>query len=640
MPFLQRAALKITRRFRYGTPCLWSRAFSGMEPSPEEKAVVREPYFITTPIYYVNGAPHIGHAYTTVTSDVIARYQRHFGKNVFFLTGTDEHGQKVQQSALVAGESPQEFADNVSAKFRHLTELLTCSNDDFIRTTENRHKLAVATLWQKLEESGNIYLGKYSGWYSIRDETFFAEDMLVDGKAPTGADVEWIEEECYYFRLSAWTERLLEYYKENPHFISPVGRMNEVIRFLEQDGGLHDISISRTTFTWGIPVPNDPKHVMYVWLDALANYISAIGYPDHPEHLKVLWPAALHVIGKDILRFHAIYWPAFLMASGLPPPKKIFAHGWWTRDGVKMSKSIGNCVCPFDLLSTYGPDAMRYFLIAEIPFGNDGDFNKNAFAKRINNDLANDFGNLAFRVLTMIHKNFDGKIPVPKAEITAYDTELLMASIVASTNIKRHLENMYLHQAAQEIIKVARLGNKYIGDEAPWNLLKTDKDRAATILFVLAETIRRLAILLQPITPTACEALFNQMGLDADMRTVESLWRQIDPGTVCMKPTVVFPKIPEEQSEDSSSQLSQAPAPKKNKTNAKIDKNKTKTSAAVSNERKGNLRKAIEEFASNTSVARQSPTDKKYISKHVTPAGARVRLYELNMDDARLYKNL
>lgn len=622
MPILSKTACRVSLVKSFIRMGGWPRLFSSINAAPPVIAAAKEPYFITTPIYYVNGDPHLGHAYTSVTSDVVARYQRNFGKNVFFLTGTDEHGQKVQQSASVAGESPQSFADNVSAKFRLLTELLTCSNDDFIRTTENRHKLAVATLWGKLEESGMVYLGKYTGWYSVRDESFFAEDMLIDGKAPTGADVEWIEEECYYFRLSAWTDRLLEYYKENPGFIAPPGRRNEVIRFLEQEGGLHDISISRTTFTWGIPVPNDPKHVMYVWLDALANYISAIGYPDHPEHLKVLWPAALHVIGKDILRFHAIYWPAFLMACGLSPPKKVFAHGWWTRDGVKMSKSIGNCVCPFELLELYGTDAVRYFLIAEIPFGQDGDFNKAAFTQRVNNDLANDIGNLAFRVLSMIHKNYDGKIPVPLAPICAADTELLMASTVATKNIKRHLENLSLHQTALEVIKVARLGNKYIDEQAPWKLLKSDKDRAATVLFVLAETIRRLSILLEPITPSACEALFNQLGLEPSLRTVDSLELQIKPGTICSKPAVVFPRILSEEKEEASK--------------SKVDISKTnRASKSKSKDSKKSPQKAVTKDGRLDAVTVRKapaafPVDKKYISHFVTPHGAKVRLYEFN----------
>lgn len=575
----------------------------------------------------MNGAPHLGHAYTSVTSDVIARYQRKFGKNVFFLTGTDEHGQKVQQSASVAGESPQSYADNVSAKFRHLTELLTCSNDDFIRTTENRHKLAVATLWKKLEESGNIYLGKYSGWYSIRDETFFTDDMLVDGKAPTGADVEWIEEECYYFRLSSWTDRLLEYYKENPGFVSPPGRLNEVIRFLEQEGGLHDISVSRTTFTWGIPVPNDPKHVMYVWLDALANYISAIGYPDHPEHLKALWPAALHVIGKDILRFHAIYWPAFLMASGLCPPKKVFAHGWWTRDGVKMSKSVGNCVCPFDLLSNYGPDAVRYFLIAEIPFGNDGDFNKQAFMQRVNNDLANDLGNLAFRVLSMVQKNYDGVVPTPSGSLSAADNELLMGSIVATTNIKRHLENLSLHLTALEVIKVARLANKYIDDQAPWKLLKSDSERAQTVLYVLTETIRRLCILLEPITPTACDALFTQIGVTAEMRTIESMALMIKPGTMCSKPAVVFPRIASDEPSEERN-VPQKQNKKSQNPKMKTDTNQKQKSLKVDEGTPKSKLTASEVLKQATQETSTFPADRKYISNFMTPEGAKVRLYE------------
>lgn len=513
--------------------------------SQQSESSRREPYFITTPIYYVNGAPHLGHAYTSVTSDVIARYQRKRGKNVFFLTGTDEHGQKVQQSAITAGESPQQFADSVSAKFKMLIEMLNCSNDDFIRTTESRHRLSVETLWRKLEENDQIYLGTYEGWYSVRDEAFFPEDTLVDGRAPTGAPVQWVKEECYFFRLSSWTEKLLRHYEAHPDFICPSGRMNEVVQFLQQQGGLKDLSISRTTFDWGIPVPKNPNHVIYVWLDALANYISAIGYPDYPGHLKVLWPAALHVIGKDILRFHAIYWPAFLMACGLEVPKRIFAHGWWTRDGHKMSKSVGNVIDPFDLIQMYGSDAVRYFLVAEIPFGNDGDFSHRAFVQRVNTDLANDFGNLVHRTCSMVKKNFGGHIPRPVGEFTEEDKALLDLSVVAMHNITNHLDKLALHMICSEILVVARAGNKYINDQAPWALLKTDVNRAATVLYITSELIRRISILLEPITPTACGKLFQQMGIPPDMRSFESLTNMVAPDTDLSDLCVIFPRCNE-----------------------------------------------------------------------------------------------
>jgi methionyl-tRNA synthetase len=480
-----------------------------------------------------------------VTSDVIARYERKRGKNVFFLTGTDEHGQKVQQSALTAGESPQQFADNVSAKFKQLVEMLNCSHDDFIRTTETRHRLSVETLWRKLEENGQIYLSTYEGWYSVRDEAFFPEDTLVDGRAPTGAPVQWVKEECYFFRLSNWTDKLLEHYAAHPDFISPSGRINEVVQFIMQQGGLKDLSISRTTFDWGIPVPQNPKHVIYVWLDALANYISAIGYPDYPGHLKVLWPAALHVIGKDILRFHAIYWPAFLMACGMEVPKRIFAHGWWTRDGQKMSKSVGNVIDPFDLIHTYGSDAVRYFLVSEIPFGNDGDFSHKAFVQRVNTDLANDFGNLVHRTCCIIKNNFEGRIPRPVGEFTEADKAVLNLSIAAMQNITKHLDNLSLHMICLEILVLARAGNKYVNEQAPWALLKTDLNRAATVMYVLSELIRRINILLEPITPTACGKLFQQMGIPPDMRSFESLTDMIAPGTDLNELCVIFPRCAE-----------------------------------------------------------------------------------------------
>ena len=369
-------------------------------------------YYITTPIYYVNDSPHIGHAYTTLACDALARFMRLDGRDVFFLTGTDEHGQKVEKAARDRGTDPQAFTNEVSERFRELARAMGFSNDDFIRTTETRHKRAVMALWEKLVEFGDIYLGTYAGWYSVRDEAFYAESELVDGKAPTGAPVEWVEEPSYFFRLAAWQDRLLRFYEENPDFVLPATRRNEVVSFVK--GGLQDLSVSRTSFTWGIPVPGDSRHVMYVWLDALTNYISAVDYPDTDSPMwQRFWPADVHVVGKDILRFHAVYWPAFLMSAGLPPPKRVFAHGWWTVEGQKMSKSLGNVVAPAELIQKYGLDQTRYFLLREIPFGNDGDFSHAAMVRRLNHDLANDFGNLAQRVLTLIQRNCDAQVPEP-----------------------------------------------------------------------------------------------------------------------------------------------------------------------------------------------------------------------------------
>jgi methionyl-tRNA synthetase len=358
----------------------------------------RDTYYVTTPIYYVNDAPHIGHAYTTLACDVLARFMRLDGRRVKFLTGTDEHGQKVEKSARAAGMEPQTFTDKVSQNFRDLAKAMKFSNDDFIRTTEPRHIRACQAIWLALKERGEIYLGKYAGWYAVRDEAFYGEDELTTGPggkklAPSGAEVEWVEEPSYFFQLSKWQEPLLRFYEANPDFIAPTSRRNEVISFVK--AGLSDLSISRTSFTWGVPVPDDPAHIMYVWLDALTNYITAVGYPDTgSDEYKAFWPADLHMVGKDILRFHAIYWPAFLMGAGLAPPQRVFAHGWWTNEGQKISKSLGNVIDPLQLIERYGLDPVRYFLLREVPFGNDGDFSHRAMVNRLNGDLANDFGNL------------------------------------------------------------------------------------------------------------------------------------------------------------------------------------------------------------------------------------------------------
>ncbi|MBL8641769.1 MAG: methionine--tRNA ligase, partial [Alphaproteobacteria bacterium] len=365
----------------------------------------KKSYYITTPIYYVNDKPHLGHAYTTIACDVLARFKRLDGYHVRFMTGTDEHGLKVKQSAEKAGISPQEFTDNVSQNFRDLCTAMNFSNDDFIRTTEERHIAACQALWNELVKRGEIYLDKYAGWYAVRDEAYYAEDELRDGPngkkiAPSGAEVTWMEEESYFFRLSAWGDKLMEFYAAHPDFCMPETRFNEVKSFVR--GGLKDLSVSRTTFDWGVPVPGNDKHVMYVWIDALTNYLTVAGYP---HDVSEFWPADLHMVGKDILRFHAVYWPAFLMAAGIAPPKRVFAHGWWTIEGEKMSKSLGNVISPYDLIDTYGVEPSRFVLLREVPFGNDGDFSHSNARNRINNDLANGLGNLAQRTLSFIYKN-------------------------------------------------------------------------------------------------------------------------------------------------------------------------------------------------------------------------------------------
>src|SRR5215467_9645418 len=425
-----------------------------------------EPYYVTTPIYYVNDVPHIGHAYTTVACDALARFMRLDGRRVKFLTGTDEHGQKVEQSARLAAISPQQFADEISGAFRDMGRLLNISNDDFIRTTEPRHTRGVDVLWQELERRGEIYLGRFAGWYSIRDEAFYDESELVDGKAPSGAEVEWLEEENYFFRLSAWQDRLLAWYEANPEAVAPRSRRNEVISFVRS--GLKDLSISRTSFSWGIPVPGNPAHVIYVWLDALVNYITALGYPEvESGDYATYWPADVHIVGKDILRFHTVYWPAFLMAAGLEPPRRVFAHGWWTVEGQKMSKSLGNGIPPDVLVGRYGVDPARYFLLRELPFGSDGDFSHRAVVGRLNGDLANDFGNLAQRVLVMISRNCDGCVPEP-GEPNADDAALLDSARNLLAAMRGHIAEQAFHMALEAIWRVVAEANRYVDEQAPW----------------------------------------------------------------------------------------------------------------------------------------------------------------------------
>ena len=511
----------------------------------------RKAYYITTPIYYVNDKPHIGHAYTTLACDVLARFMRLDNYEVMFLTGTDEHGEKVEKSAQAAGKDPLQFCDEVSENFRSLAKLMNISNDDFIRTTEARHTAASQAIWRALLDAGDIYLGSYAGWYSVRDEAFHAEDELTrgpDGKflAPSGAPVAWVEEPSYFFRLSAWGERLLAFYEANPDFILPESRRNEVTSFVK--GGLKDLSISRTSFKWGVPVPNDPAHIMYVWLDALTNYITAVGYPDTASaKYRRFWPADLHMIGKDILRFHAVYWPAFLMAAGVAPPKRVFAHGWWTNEGQKISKSLGNIIDPLQLIATYGLDQTRYFLMREVPFGNDGDFSHRAMVQRINADLANDFGNLVQRVLSMINKNCDGKVPKPGA-FHRTDDVLLKKAYELLNDMRAHFGRQEIHLALAKQWELVGDANRYVDDQAPWTLRKTDPHRMQTVLYVLAEVIRRLAILVQPVMPDAGARILDQLAVPADARDFSHLHvrSELPPGTPLPKPEGVFPRFIDE----------------------------------------------------------------------------------------------
>jgi methionyl-tRNA synthetase len=502
--------------------------------------------FITTPIYYVNDRPHIGHAYTTIACDVLARFKRLDGYDVKFLTGTDEHGQKIARVAQDKGVTPQALADQNSQNFRDLAKTLNASNDDFIRTTEDRHKRACQALWKRLEERGHIYLSKYSGWYAVRDEAFYDEGELTttaEGAklAPTGAPVEWVEEESYFFDLSKWQNKLLALYDGNPDFIGPKSRFNEVRSFVA--GGLHDLSISRTTFSWGVPVPGNPKHVMYVWIDALTNYISALGYPEATPEMATLWPTAIHTIGKDIIRFHAVYWPAFLMAADLPLPKRVYAHGWWTVEGQKMSKSLGNVVDPHEMVAKYGLDQFRYFLMREVPFGNDGDFSEAAMAQRINGELANELGNLAQRFLSFIGKNLGGVLPAPGA-LTTEDEVLLAHAAGMLEDCRKAFERQAYHEALEIIWKVVRDANAYVDKQAPWALRKTDPARMNTVLYVLAEAVRYIAILMQPFTPEAMAKLLDQLAVAPNARAFANLTsaHALKGDTALPPPQGVFPR--------------------------------------------------------------------------------------------------
>lgn len=505
-------------------------------------------YYVTTPIYYVNDVPHIGHAYTTLACDVLARFMRLDGYDVKFLTGTDEHGQKVEKSAKAAGVDPQSFTDRVSQNFRDLTRLMGFTNDDFIRTTETRHKLSVQDLWKRIADRGDIYLGSYAGWYAVRDEAFYGEDELKDSPdgrkiAPTGAECEWVEEPSYFFRLSAWQERLLEFYEKHPDFILPPGKRSEVVAFVKS--GLRDLSISRTTFSWGVRVPGDEKHIMYVWLDALTNYITALGYPETGEDSPYAryWPANLHMVGKDILRFHAIYWPAFMMAAGLEPPQRVFAHGWWTIEGQKMSKSLGNVVAPQTLVETYGLDQTRYFLLREVPFGNDGDFSHRAMVNRINGELANDYGNLVQRVLSMVAKNCGNAVPTP-GPFSAADHTLLNSAAALLGQMRAEMQVQAFHKALDTVWAVIGDANRYVDEQAPWTLRKTDPARMATVLYTLAETIRHLAILTQPVMPAASAAILDQLAVPPQARSFAALASAcaLVGGTPLPPPKGVFPR--------------------------------------------------------------------------------------------------
>ena len=471
----------------------------------------------------------MGHAYSSIIADVIARYKKIEGKNVYFLTGTDEHGLKIQREAEKNKKNTQLFCDEISKKFKDLTKILNLSNNDFIRTTEKRHYKSVEDLWKKLERSGDIYLDKYKGWYSVSDEAYYDNDEIEekDGlkiSKLSGSKVEWVEEESYFFKLSAWSQKLLDHYKSHPDFILPISRNNEVVKFVEK--GLKDLSVSRTSFSWGIPVPKNQKHVIYVWLDALTNYLSALNYPNTASDLyKNFWPADLHVIGKDILRFHAIYWPAFLMAAKLPLPKRIFGHGWILSDDKKMSKSIGNILDPIEIIEMFGIDQLRYYLIKEVSLGNDGNISLENLKNCINNDLANNYGNLCQRVFSFIKKNCSNKIP-PKKDLSKQDkalTEKLKNDINILTNF---IDKQDLNNYLKKVIEYSFDSNKYFNDSEPWALKKTDINKMNSILYSIVEQIKNISILLLPIIPISANKILDVINVKSELRVINEIKKE------------------------------------------------------------------------------------------------------------------
>jgi methionyl-tRNA synthetase len=503
-----------------------------------------QPFYITTAISYPNGRPHVGHAYEVIATDAIARYQRLAGRDVFFLTGTDEHGLKMAQTARERGIKPREFADEMSASFREMDGVLNISYDRFIRTTEPEHYAASQAIWQAMEKAGDIYLGRYEGWYSVRDEAFYDEKELIDGEggerlSPQGTPVDWTVEESWFFRLSAYADRLLAHYEANPDFIRPEGRRNEVVSFVR--GGLSDLSISRTSFDWGVPVPGSDGHVMYVWVDALTNYLTGVGYPRRPATYERFWPADLHIIGKDIVRFHAVYWPAFLMSAGLPLPKGVFGHGFVLNRGEKMSKSVGNVVDPVELARTYGVDQLRYFLLREVSFGQDGSYSHEAIVTRTNADLANGLGNLAQRSLSMIAKNCGGQVP-HAGELLEVDTALLAALDVGGEEAGRFMAELAIHNALAAIWSGVAAANAYFAEQAPWSVRKTDPARADQILFVAAEAVRRLSILVRWAIPASADALLDQLGQAPEARDFAALGVPLEGGLSLPAPAGVFPR--------------------------------------------------------------------------------------------------
>ncbi|MAI02691.1 MAG: methionine--tRNA ligase [Rickettsiales bacterium TMED254] len=501
-------------------------------------------YYITTPIYYVNDIPHLGHAYTSMAVDIISRFKKLNNFEVFFSTGTDEHGQKVENSAIEKKIAPKDFTDSVSKRFFELTEKLKLVNNNFIRTTDARHKKEVLNIWDTLIKNKEIYLGEYEGWYSVRDESFINEnDILTDKKnnkiGPSKDILKKIKEPSYFFKLSKWQKPLLDFYDKNKNFVKPTSRLNEVKRFVE--GGLEDLSISRTSFNWGIKVPNNPKHVIYVWLDALFNYISTLG-GIKSDNFNKFWPPNSHIVGKDILRFHAVYWPAFLMASGLKPPKNIFAHGWWTINGEKMSKSLGNVIDPNYLIDTYGLDQIKYFLFREIPFGEDGNFSEELLVSRINSDLANDYGNLVQRVLSMLHKYNEGIVPKAN-KLNENDQLLLKLPEETIKEINVLMTNFELNNVLEKIWKIIKKANSYVDINQPWNLYKENNiHRLNTVLNILLNTVYKIAILNQPFLPTSSKNILDLLNIKNEI-SYNFINKNLKVGLSLKQPKVIFPRI-------------------------------------------------------------------------------------------------
>ncbi|MDB9936575.1 methionine--tRNA ligase [Candidatus Pelagibacter sp.] len=504
-------------------------------------------YYITTPIYYPSARPHMGHAYSSIIADFFARFKRIDGFNVHFLTGTDEHGLKIQRAAESKNIEPLKFCDQISQTFRDLSKTLNLSNTDFIRTTEDRHKKTVQHLWSELEKNDDIYLSKYSGWYSVSDEAFYNEDEIVEKNNVkiadvSGSPVEWIEEESYFFRLSKWQDKLLDYYEKNTDFISPKSRKNEVVSFVKS--GLKDLSISRKAFSWGIKVPNNSDHVIYVWLDALTNYISALNYPDTESELfKKFWPASVHLIGKDILRFHAVYWPAFLMAAKIPLPKKVYGHGWILSGEEKMSKSKGNILDPLDIIKTYGLDPLRYYLIKEVSFGNDGNISQDKLEDCINSDLANNYGNLCQRVTAFAEKNCESKIPINK-KFDKDDLVILNKFTENLSTIRQEVDNQNINYYIEFIVNALFESNKYFNDQEPWKK-KNDKDRLNTIVYTALEIIRKISFMLYPIIPDSIEKALKIFNLDSTDINLESIatHNYLKSGNDLKKIDILFKKI-------------------------------------------------------------------------------------------------